>query len=142
MSEGKPVYGWMCPSWDDESVECPFDSVEDALDDAQTRIEEDGPSRDWEYGTHDVEVEVMSMDEVCAFNAELAIDDSVQRLSDEGIDDADERLQLHAGARNRLVAELQAVWDAHVEREKVGKLWLASRRGTTHKISVTIEEDA
>lgn len=131
-------YGWTCDTFDDERLECPFVSVEAALADAKATIEEEAPDRDWEPGTRRVAVEVAQVEIVTTFDPVRALDDMIDRLSDDGMDDAVTHMRLNGDARDRLVAELRAVWDAHCAREKVGEYWQATHRGTTHEIEVTI----
>lgn len=142
MSETEPLtrYGWTCDDFDDERLECPFVSVEAALANAKETIEEEAPDRDWEPGTRRIEVEVSQVALAMTFDPERALDDLIDRLNDDGMDDAGKHLRLYGDAGNRLVAELRAVWDAHCTREHVGEYWQATHRGTTHEIEVTIGE--
>lgn len=140
MSDATIRYGWTCDTFDDERLECPFISIEEALADAKSTIEEEAPDRDWGLGTHRIEVEVSQVALAMTFDPERALDNLIDRLNDDGMDDAVTHMRLNGDARDRLVAELRAAWDLHCVREKVGQFWQATHRGTTHEIEVTIEE--
>ena len=136
-------YGWTCESRDDERMECPFDSVEAALDDAKATIEEEAGDSpyEWEPGSREVDVCVSRVAPYRAFDPERILDDVISRMADDGLwDEPDEVLHLDTSARNVLRDAMQAAWDAHVERERVPLLWEATHGPTRHKITVTIAE--
>ncbi len=134
-------YGWTCGSLDDERMECPFDSIADALSDAKTTIEEEAPDREWDAGSRTVEVYVSRVAPLRAFDPERILDDIEERVGQEGFEEPDEHLRLVAtSARAALHNALQAAWDAHVEREKVHALWTATHSPTRHSVEVTIKE--
>lgn len=138
MTDGQK-YGWTCAAYDDERSESPFDSVEDALAEAATRVEED---MELDPGTHEFEVEVFRVAPFRVFDPTRVTDDVIERVEEEGFEGADEWLELHRPAfREELEAALQAVWDAHVARHSVATLYESLERGKTHTVSVTIEAD-
>ena len=140
MAEPKVLYGWTCIDFDDERMECPFDTVEEAITNAKETIEDEAPDRDWEPGTRSLAV-IVSRVEVCRpFCAATIIDDVTQRLADDGLDDPADHYRLYGAALDRLKSELDAVWDAHVEREEIGAYYSATHTGTRYMVEVTIPE--
>ncbi len=133
-------YGWTCDSLDDERMEAPFDSPEAALADAKATIEEEAPNREWDSGTHAVEVGVCRVSPYRPFNAERVLDDVIDHMGDDGFNEPDEQLQLCGAARATLAAALRVAWEEHVTRESLGEFWEATHREATHTVMVTIPE--
>lgn len=142
MSETKTLYGWTCVELDDERMDCPFDTVEEALANAKETIEEEAQDNDWEPGTRRLPVLVSRVEECRPFCAATIIDDLTQRLADDGLDDPSDHYRLYGAALDRIKSELDAVWAAHVEREKIGAYYLATHGGARHMVEVTIPDGA